>query len=74
MTRLPVLSGADLVRPLTRLGFEVDRQTGSHVILRQVEPPHRRLTIPNHKVLAKGTLRAIIRAARLTVGDIVDVG
>ena len=74
MTRLPVLSGADLVRRLTRLGFEVDRQTGSHVILRQVEPPHRRLTIPNHKVLAKGTLRAIIRAARLTVGDIVDVG
>ena len=74
MTRLPVLSGADLVRRLTRLGFEFDRQTGSHIILRQIDPPHRRLTIPNHKILAKGTLRAIVRAPRLTVADIVDVG
>ncbi len=74
MTRLPVLSGAQLVRRLSRLGFEVDRQTGGHIILRHIEPPHRRLSIPNHKVLAKGTLRAIIRAARLTVDEIVDAG
>ncbi len=74
MTRLPVLSGAQLVRRLSRLGFAVDRQTGGHIILRHIEPPHRRLSIPNHKVLAKGTLRAIIRAARLTVDEIVDAG
>ncbi|MBL7133159.1 MAG: type II toxin-antitoxin system HicA family toxin [Phycisphaerae bacterium] len=39
------------------------------VRLRWIEPgrPHRRLTIPNHKELAKGTLRAIIREAGLTV-------
>ncbi len=67
MTRLPVVSGAQAVRALGRLGYEVDHQTGSHIILRQEAPPHRRLTVPNHRELAKGTLRAIIREAGLTV-------
>jgi len=67
VTRLPVVSGAQAVRALGRLGYEVDHQTGSHIILRQEAPPHRRLTVPNHRELAKGTLRAIIREAGLTV-------
>jgi predicted RNA binding protein YcfA (HicA-like mRNA interferase family) len=37
--------------------------------LRQETAPHRRLTVPNHKELAKGTLRAIIREAGLTVDE-----
>jgi len=37
--------------------------------LRQQSPPHRRLTIPDHKIIAKGTLRAIIRQAGLTVDE-----
>ena len=41
------------------------------MILRQADPPHRRLTIPNHKELAKGTLRALIREAGLTVDEFV---
>mgnify|MGYP001597740296 FL=1 len=49
-----------------KLGYERDHQTGSHMILRQNKPPFRRLTIPNHKELARGTLRAIIRQAGLT--------
>jgi predicted RNA binding protein YcfA (HicA-like mRNA interferase family) len=63
MTRLPVLSGAELVQALERFGYEVDRQAGSHIILRRASPPHRRLTVPNHRTLAKGTLRAILRHA-----------
>lgn len=39
------------------------------MILRRREPPFRRLTVPNHKELAKGTLRAIIREAGLTVDE-----
>lgn len=57
MTRLPVLSGRKLVSLLRRFGYEVDRQTGSHIVLRNIAPPHRRLTIPNHRTIAKGTLR-----------------
>ena len=66
MSKLPVVSGADAIRAFSRIGYEVDRQRGSHVILRNAAPPIRRLTIPNHKVLAKGTLRSLIREAGLT--------
>ena len=70
MSKLPVLSGQKLIRALRKIGYEVDHQTGSHVILRQVNPPHRRLTVPDHKELAKGTLRAILRETGLTREEI----
>jgi predicted RNA binding protein YcfA (HicA-like mRNA interferase family) len=53
MTKLPVVSGRDLVKSLTKIGYLSDHQTGSHIILRHHAPPHRRLTIPNHKEIAK---------------------
>ena len=46
-------------------------QHGSHIILRLDTPTHRRLSVPNHKELAKGTLRALIREAGLTVDEFV---
>ncbi|HLD43773.1 MAG TPA: type II toxin-antitoxin system HicA family toxin [Candidatus Nanoarchaeia archaeon] len=61
MPKLPRLSGRDIVRAARKLGYELDHQTGSHMILRQNSAPYRRLTVPNHKELSKGTLRAIIR-------------
>ena len=64
MSRLPVCSGAAAVKAFRRLGYEVDHQTGSHIILRH--PSQRRLTVPNHRELAKGTLRALIREAGLS--------
>jgi predicted RNA binding protein YcfA (HicA-like mRNA interferase family) len=64
MSRLPVCSGADAVKAFRILGYEVDHQTGSHIILRQ--PSGRRLTVPNHRELAKGTLRSLIREAGIT--------
>jgi predicted RNA binding protein YcfA (HicA-like mRNA interferase family) len=67
--KLPVVSGAAAVKALARLGYEVDEQHGSHIILRHALPPHRRLSIPNHKELAKGTLRALIREVGLTVEE-----
>jgi len=60
VTRLPVVSGR-----------EEDRQTSSHIILRRQDPPHRRLTVPDHKELARGTLRSLIREAGLTVEEFV---
>ena len=41
------------------------------MILRQLTPPHRRLTVPDHRSIAKGTLRALIRQAVLTVEEFV---
>jgi predicted RNA binding protein YcfA (HicA-like mRNA interferase family) len=71
MSRLPVCSGADVVQAFRRMGYEVDHQTGSHIILRH--PSQRRLTVPNHRELAKGTLRALIREAGLTKEQFTDL-
>jgi len=68
---LPRISGRDAVSAFRKLGYEVDRQRGSHVILRHTLPPHRRLTVPDHRELAKGTLRALIREAGITVEDFI---
>jgi predicted RNA binding protein YcfA (HicA-like mRNA interferase family) len=73
VSKLPVVSGRQAVAALGRTGYEIDHQTGSHIILRHVRPPHRRLTVPNHKELAKGTLRAIVREAGLTVEEFVGL-
>ena len=69
MSRLPVVSGRDAVKAFKNIGYVLDHQTGSHLILRQSAPPHRRLTVPNHRELAKGTLRSLIREAGLTVDE-----
>ncbi|MBI4150162.1 type II toxin-antitoxin system HicA family toxin [Candidatus Woesearchaeota archaeon] len=66
MPKLPVISGKELIKSLLKVGYAIDHQSGSHIILRQREEPHRRLTIPNHPEIAKGTLLAIIRQAGLT--------
>jgi predicted RNA binding protein YcfA (HicA-like mRNA interferase family) len=64
VSRLPVCSGQEAVKAFSKLGYQIDHQTGSHIILRH--PNRRRLTIPDHRELAKGTLRSLIREAGLT--------
>jgi len=71
--KLPVVSGIEVVKALAKIGYQVDHQTGSHVILREKEAPHRRLTVPRHSELARGTLRAIIRQAGLTVEEFLEL-
>ncbi|UCE73270.1 MAG: type II toxin-antitoxin system HicA family toxin [Methanomassiliicoccales archaeon] len=67
MTKLPVISGKKLIKILTKIGYYIRDQKGSHVHLRH--PIRKPLTIPAHKTIARGTLRAIIRDADLTVDE-----
>jgi predicted RNA binding protein YcfA (HicA-like mRNA interferase family) len=69
LSELPRISGREIIKALGKLGYCKDRQNGSHVILRNENPPYRRLTIPDHAEVAKGTLRALIREAGLTVAE-----
>jgi len=73
MSKLPVVSGQDLCKALQKIGYSMDHQTGSHIILRNQDPPYRRLTVPNHKEISKGTLRSIVRQAGLTVEELIDL-
>jgi len=73
LSKLPAISGQDAARAFGKVGYVLDHQTGSHMILRQSDAPHRRLSVPNHRELASGTLRALIRQAGLTVEQFVSL-
>ncbi|WP_448572615.1 type II toxin-antitoxin system HicA family toxin [Trichothermofontia sp.] len=68
---LPVLSGREVVRAFEAFGWEVARQSGSHIILVK-EGEIATLSIPEHREVAKGTLRSLIRTAGLTVSEFVS--
>jgi predicted RNA binding protein YcfA (HicA-like mRNA interferase family) len=63
MPKLPVLSGADVLKMLEQLGFVQIRQRGSHVVMRRGNVG---TVVPLHKELKTGTLAGIIRQAGLT--------
>ena len=70
MPSLPTLSGRKVVKVFESLGWEVARQRGSHIIL--VKDNHNAaLSVPDHKEIAKGTLRSLIRAAGITLEDFI---
>jgi len=71
--KLPSLSGREVVKALSRIGYVVDHQKGSHIILRNIEPPYRRLTVPSHPDIAKGTLRAIMRQSGLSLDEFIKL-
>jgi predicted RNA binding protein YcfA (HicA-like mRNA interferase family) len=70
VSKLPVVSGAECVKALEKVGFIVYRQRGSHIVLVRQTPPAQ-TTVPNHKEIDRGTLRAIIRQSGLTVDEFV---
>jgi len=71
MAQLPFISGREAVRVFESLGWSQVRQSGSHMIL--VREGHlATLSVPDHKEVAKGTLRSLIRAAGITVDDFVN--
>lgn len=62
MPKLKVLSGKDIINIFSNFGFEIIAQKGSHIKLRRIDKREKQsLTIPNHKELDKGTLRAIYK-------------
>ena len=69
MSVLPRISGRVAVAALAKAGYVLDRQKGSHMILRQVDFPYRRVVVPDHDEIAKGTLRAIVKQSGLTLAE-----
>jgi predicted RNA binding protein YcfA (HicA-like mRNA interferase family) len=70
MASLPSIPGERAVRTLQKAGWFKDRQHGSHVIL--IKPGHpASLSVPLHRELAPGTLRALIRASGMSVDQFV---
>lgn len=67
--RLPRdLSGEELARALSRLGYEVTRQTGSHLRLTTSVGGQHHVTVPRHSALRTGTLAGILAEVALHHG------
>ena len=71
MVALPVVSGAEAVRRLERAGWAVVRRKGSHTIMTH-SSVHATLSIPQHRELDRGLLRAL-RSAGMTIDDFVGL-
>ena len=71
MPRLPVLSAREVIKALSKLGFSVVRQTGSHIHLWH-EEKRVLVTVPNHAELAKGTLIGILKQAKITREELLE--
>lgn len=73
MPNLPRVSGQDAVRTLERLGFVQVRQRGSHVVLKRQTPEGEvGCVVPLHRELAIGTLRGILKQARVMLDEFVE--
>lgn len=67
MTKLPRLSGKEVIRVLSKNGFVILRQKGSHVIMKKESAEGKiAVVVPNHKEVDRGTLLEIIRQSKLT--------
>ena len=66
MIGLPIISGLECVAVLKKIGYRVIRQKGSHIIMRK-DDPFSQITVPEHKTLDRGTLRAIIRQSGISI-------
>ena len=70
MPKVPIVSGQEAVRALQRLGFMLDRQKGSHAILKKLTPGGEvGCVIPMHREVAAGTLRSALKMAGVEIED-----
>ncbi len=71
MPPIPVLRPREVVKAFEKLGWEVARQRGSHIIL--TKPGHiATLSVPNHDTVARGTLRSLIARAGITIEEFLE--
>jgi predicted RNA binding protein YcfA (HicA-like mRNA interferase family) len=66
---LPIISGAEAIRALQRLGFVVVRQRGSHIVLRRGSQG---CVVPNHREMKVGTLSGVLKQAGVSVDEFIN--
>ncbi len=70
MPKLPVISGAEAIKALERLGFSIVRQRGSHIVLRKGSIG---CVVPNHHELKIGTLSGILKQAGVSPDEFIKM-
>jgi len=73
MPKLPVLSGKDIIKALSKIGFQHVRTSGSHAILNKEDNGKITIPVPLHKELAKGTLKSIMNQAEIDLENLLKI-
>lgn len=69
MPKLPWIGGKECVAALTRMGFVLVRQRGSHLVLRRGSDG---CVVPNHTEIRTGTLSGILKQANVSVEELIE--
>jgi predicted RNA binding protein YcfA (HicA-like mRNA interferase family) len=73
MPKLPHLSGREIIRALEQLGFVQARQRGSHMVMKKSATEGSvGCVVPLHGEVALGTLRSILKQARVSVDEFME--
>jgi len=70
--KFPLLPARKLINALLRLGFYIDHQKGSHVILKSMDDT-RTIVVPDHHEIDRGTLKAILKQAGIDIKALLEV-
>jgi len=75
VTKLPLVSGEQVIKALCEDGFIVIRQKGSHVRMKKTTFGGWAInvTVPLHDVLDRGTLKSIIKTVGLSVDEFIEL-
>ena len=73
MTKLPQVSGKDLVMALQKINYKIIRQKGSHIRLYPTDKFKKKITVPDHKIIGKDLLRKILRDAEISVDKLIGL-
>jgi len=71
--RLPIISGMKVVKAFSKIGFQISRQSGSHIILVKKNGQKLTVVVPKHDELATGTLLSIIAQSGMTREDFLKL-
>lgn len=72
MTRPPLLPARKVIAALIRLGYRIDHQKGSHIVLKNPDDT-RTIVVPDHPELDRGTLKSILKQAGIEVDTLLSV-
>lgn len=72
MSKVPLISGRECVNALQKVDYYIARQRGSHIIMRR-DDPYGKVVVSNMREIPRGTMRAIIRQAGLSVEEFVNL-
>jgi predicted RNA binding protein YcfA (HicA-like mRNA interferase family) len=71
MPQIPLLKPREAIKIFEKFGWVISRQKGSHIIMTK-ENNIATLSVPNHKEVARGTLKSLILKSGLSIEEFLN--